>query len=377
MSSSPQRRRIAIAGLGVLGGSTALHLARRGAEVIGFDRHRPPHRLGSSHGRTRIIREAYFEDPAYVPLVQRARTLWDSLQQESNRTLLCQTGALMLGQPSSELIRGACLSAERHGLPHELLDAEAVTRRYPSLAPGPEMVGLWEPRAGVLFAEACIEAQLALCAERGASLHLDEGLLDWQASAHGVSLTTARGRYTADCLVLALGSRLPELLGRRSGLWVERQVQYWFEVRREAALPVHLWQLEDGRFFYGFPIDHHGLKVAMHHGGEQTDADSVRRHHDVRELAEIRSLLERLLPGVAGELRTSEVCLYTNTPDGHFWIDQHPSHPNVFIASACSGHGFKFASALGEALAEWILVGEPTKGLEPFRNRSTLGLDSV
>ena len=378
MAKSPLRHTVAIAGLGVLGSSTALHLARRGAQVIGFDLDAPPHAMGSSHGRSRIIRQAYFEHPDYVPLVQRSLRLWNELQTEAGRQLIAPGGALMLGRPDSALIAGAADSAGRHGLRHEWLEGPELARRFPMFSPEPGMVGLWDPDAAALFPESCVSVQLGLAEAAGAQLHLNEPVMEWTTGPQGVRVTTARGCYQADQLVLAVGSYLPGLLeGIDHSLWVERQVQYWFKPVAPSPLPIHLWELADGTFMYGFPDFGDGLKVALHHGGEATHPENVRRTHDPTELAAMGGLMERHLPGVAGQLMHSEVCLYTNTPDGHFWIDRHPSHPDVFIASACSGHGFKFASGLGEALAAWILGGEPATSLALFRHRSTLGLGSV
>lgn len=374
MSVPAQRSTVAVAGLGVLGSSIALHLARRGVRVIGFDRHAPPHALGSSHGRSRIIRQAYFEHPDYVPLVQRAFLLWRELQHAAGQPLLAPGGALMLGSPEGSLITGAHESARRHGLEHEWLEGAELARQFPEFRTEPGMVGLWEPTAAALFPEACVGAQLKLARAAGAELHQNEPVLEWSSSAQGVSVTTAQGVYKAEQLVLAAGSHLPALLpGVDHGLWVERQVQYWFEPLGNSSPPIHLWELLDGTFLYGFPDYGHGFKLARHHGGEATDPDTVRRRHDAEELARLRALADRHLPSLTGRLLDSEVCLYTNTADGHFWIDRHLAHPEVLIASACSGHGFKFASALGESIAAWVTTGVRGPELGLFAHRSTGG----
>ncbi len=343
--------------------------------MLGFDRHAPPHALGSSHGRSRIIRQAYFEHPDYVPLVQRALLLWNELQHAAGRPLLAPGGALMLGSPDSSLIAGAADSARRHGLEHEWLEQPELARRFPQLCPEPGMVGLWEPTAAALVPEACVGAQLEMARAAGAELHLNEPILEWSPTAQGISVTTAQGVYRAEQLVLAAGSHLPDLLPDVDhGLWIERQVQYWFEPLGHSAPPIHLWELADGTFLYGFPDYGDGLKLALHHGGEVTNPDAVRRSHDAQELARLRGLAERFLPGLTGRLLATEVCLYTNTSDGHFWIDRHPDHAAVLIASACSGHGFKFASALGESIAAWIATGRQSPELSLFAHRSTTGL---
>ena len=359
-----------------MGSAAAFHLAQRGFRVLGLDRFAPPHLMGSSHGRTRIIREAYFEGPAYVPMVQRAYRLWSELESQSGTPLLLTTGGLMIGRPESAMVAGARLSAATHGLQHEVLSAAEVTRRFPCLNPRPDMIGIYEPRAGILFPEACLRAHLALARSHGAQLHTHEPLLSWRADGSGVSVTTERTTYRADRLVIAAGPWAGELLADlRPPLTIERQLQFWFDPRRSRAsfaatrCPVHLWQLDDQQLFYGIPDLGDGVKVARHHRGISGPLEGLSREVDAREIADMRSLVRRFLPDADGAFRSAAVCLYTNTPDGHFWIDRHPAHANVLIASPCCGHGFKFASVVGEILADLAAQRPVAFDLAPFRSR--------
>jgi sarcosine oxidase len=365
-----------IAGLGAMGSAAAYHLARRGQRVLGFDRFDPPHAHGSSHGESRIIREAYFEHPAYVPLVQRAYELWAELAQRSRTVLYRRTGGVMIGSAGSELVEGALRSAREHALPHELLEPGAIRERFPALAPADDMIGVLEPRAGILFPERCVAAHLALAREAGAELHVAEPVLGWVVDGTGVRIFTPHGEHRADRLVLSAGAWLGELLPDLSlPLRVERQVLGWFDAPAQAALfapercPVHLWQFDGRRFFYGFPDLGEGVKVARHHQGRAATPDSVDREVSAAEVADLRGLVRRFVPHADGRLRRSTVCLYTNTPDEHFWIDRHPGHPQVLIVSACSGHGFKFASAIGEVVADSLLDGGSRLDLSLFRAR--------
>ena len=188
---------VIVVGLGAMGSATAYQLARRGMRVLGLDRFTPPHAFGSSHGETRIIREAYFEHPVYVPMVQRAYELWRDLEKESDTTLLRETGGVMIGRPDSELVKGARHSAELHGLRHEMLTASEVRKRFPALHPENDMVAVWEPRAGVLFPEACITAHLAQAQRYGAELHYEEPMLRWEPEVEVFRMFTARGEYRA------------------------------------------------------------------------------------------------------------------------------------------------------------------------------------
>ena len=370
----PERWDVIVTGLGAMGSAAVRELARRGLRVLGLDRYAPPHTLGSTHGRTRIIREAYFEHPAYVPLVQRAEVLWSTLEREVNERLFVRTGGLMIGPDTGALVAGARASAVQHALPYELLTQTEVRRRFPALAPESNTVALYEPHAGVLFPEQCVRALLACAVRDGAELRTGEAMVRWRADGEGVRVTTAAGEHITDRLVLTLGPWLPGFLGGAEiPLTVMRQVQYWFEPRQHAErfgpdhLPIALWETSD-RIFYTLPDFGDGVKVAVHHQGELTDPEHVRRSVSEEEDASARTLVERFLPDAAGALRDHAVCLYTNTPDGHFLIDRHPRHRDVVIVSPCSGHGFKFASVIGEIVAK-LVVGEADEDLSLFRSR--------
>lgn len=365
--TSERTHDVAIVGLGAMGSAAALALARRGADVIGFDRFTPPHTLGSSHGDTRIIREAYFEHPVYVPMVQRAFELWRELEGLSGAALLRQTGGLMIGAPNSTLVEGARHSAQVHALQHAMLSASEIRARFPLLNPEPHMVGVWEPRAGVLAPEACVAAQLAQARQQGASLHFNQPVSGWQAAGGHLRIATAAGEHRARQLVISAGAWAATLLpGVRVPFRIERQVQHWFEASRDAQAfaprhcPIHLWQVDGDRYFYGFPDMGAGIKLAFHHAGETTSADGVRRDVAATEVEDVRRALRRFVPAADGRHLASVVCLYTNTPDEHFWLDRHPAHNNVWLASPCSGHGFKFAPVIGEMLSD-LMEDRPSR----------------
>jgi len=363
---------VIVVGLGAMGSATACHLARRGMRVLGLDRFSPPHAFGSSHGETRIIREAYFEHPVYVPMVQRAYELWRDLEKESGTTLLRETGGVMIGRPDSDLVKGARHSADLHELRYEMLTAGQVRERFPALHPESDMVAVWEPRAGVLFVDACITAHLGQAQRYGAELRYEEPMLRWEPERDGIRVLTAQGEYRAQQLIVTAGAWLsvffPDL-----PLRVERQVLFWFDHASDSEMftadrcPVHLWQFDGRRFFYGFPDLGNGVKVAFHHGGEITTVDAVRRRVEAGEMQEIRAALRRFVPAADGTPLASTVCLYTNTPDEHFLIDRHPQHPQVLIASACSGHGFKFCPVIGELLTDLAQDNQPRFDLSLFR----------
>lgn len=364
---------VGIVGLGAMGSMTALELSRRGKRVIGWDRFRPPHALGSSTGKSRIIREAYFEHPQYVPLVQRAYLKWAELERESRTALLTPTGGLMIGPRDGVLIQGARRSAELHRLGYEDLSAAEIRGRFTlAFQPQPGEVGLFEPRAGVLRPEAAISAALDLAARAGAELHYDEPVAEWTAG-ESITVRTGAGAYRVDRLILAAGAWMAGgLPAAPLGLSVARQPLFWFEplegFREIAAhLPVFLWEWAPDRMFYGFPDQGEGVKIAIHHEGEPADPDRARRPVDDQETARLRAILASRTPGLNGRLTETAICLYTNTSHGDFLIDRSPTDPRVIFASPCSGHGFKFAPALGEVLADLATARTPAFDLTPFR----------
>jgi len=363
---------VGIVGLGAMGSMAALELARRGRRVIGFDRFRPPHPFGSSHGKSRIIREAYFEHPQYVPLVQRAYERWATLEAECGRQLLLPTGGLMIGPPGGTLVTGARRSALEHGLSFEELPAAEVHSRYPMFQLNDGAVGLYEPRAGVLFPEAALEVTLQMAEAAGAELHFDEPVTAW-SSGEGVTVRTQAGHWGVDRLILAAGAWMSGDIARTSlPLSVARQLLFWFGSADAAALgpermPIFIWEWAPEEMFYGFPDLGDGVKVAIHHQGEVTDPGQVRRTVFPGEVDRLRAVVATRIPLLTGAPRQSAVCLYTNTPDGDFIIDKHPDEARVLVASPCSGHGFKFAPAIGEALADLVEGKPPRFDLAPFR----------
>lgn len=365
---------VIVVGLGAMGSAAAYHLSTTDRRVLGLDLFKPPHSLGSSHGLTRIIREAYFEHPSYVPLVQRAYQLWADLERKSGRQMLLKTGGLMIGPPDGPLVAGAKRSAEQHKLPHQILTAAQLVDRFPAFIPEPNMVAVAEPRAGILFPETAIRTHLEFAAANGAILRFNDPVLDWKPQGDGIQVWTATNTYQADRLIVSAGPWAAQLLaGLSLPLAVERQVLLWFEPQSHPELfapecfPIYICQYAAHGFFYGFPDLGDGIKVAVHHEGQASDPARVRREVEESDILPARRLLQRFLPKANGSLKSAVVCLYTNAPDQHFIFGPHPVHPQVIVASPCSGHGFKFSPVIGE-LATCLAAGErPPFDLSLFR----------
>jgi sarcosine oxidase len=356
---------VAIVGLGAMGALSAWRLAARGARVIGFERFRPGHDHGSSHGDTRIFRTAYFESPEYVPLLQRAHALWRQLEKESGAELLTMTRGLAIGSADGELVAGVLASARENELPHRLFDPSEMNRLYPQHRLEPGDVAVRDEEAGFLRPERSVAAAAARAEALGARLMTDTEVTAIKAADGGVVIETSRGRFAAGRALVAAGAWTSKLLPQLGlPLEVERQVMGWLAVDDPESFsaerfPIFIRDLAVGRFRYGFPTtDGRSIKLAVHHEGTGADPDSIDREVADADLLPLREFAREKLRGVTGDVVDARVCMYTNTPDERFICTSPTGLPGVTVLSACSGHGFKFASVLGDLMADLILDGQ-------------------
>jgi sarcosine oxidase len=358
---------VIVLGLGAMGSAAAQHLAARGTRVLGIDQFMPPHDKGSSHGGTRMIRQAYWESPDYIPLVLRAYELWEKLERDAGANLLTITGGLILGSADSQLVRGGIAAARAYGIPHTVLAPGEIRERFPVITPLENDVAVYEERAGYLFPEECIRAHLKVAAQNGADLKFDEKVVSWTAQSDQVEVTTTRTTYQAERLVIAAGPWANEALRQLFPLRVTRQVMTWIqptggiEPFLPSRFPVFLCEFPDGGpAGYGFPaVDglSGGVKAAIHGSDAECTPDSIDRViHDVDGREVIRKLRPRF-PALDGQILKAQTCMYTMTPDEHFIVGHHPQFPAVSIACGFSGHGFKFAPVVGEILADLATGG--------------------
>lgn len=388
---------VVVIGLGALGAATLRPLAEAGARVLGLDQFAPPHDLGSSHGESRITRLAIGEGDAYVPLVRRSHEIWRTLEQQTGREVYTASGGLILapqgrvplhhGKP--DFVRRTIASAERFGIAHEVLDAAEIRRRFPPFALDGDEVGYWEPEAGFVRPEAAIAAHLERARAAGAELRTNEAVQGLEERADGTAeVITAQGRYRAQQVVVAAGAWLPGFLGRQARAdWardfgVYRQVMYWFDTGEAAAqfdpkrFPIFIWMYGDGDedYMYGFPSAdpaQPALKVATEQYADRTTPEAVLRTVSQEEVAAMHaSRIAGRFPAVRAHALQAKACLYTVTPDRDFVIDRLDGQKQVWIASACSGHGFKHSAGLGEALAHRLLERPQAQALiAPFARR--------
>ena len=365
---------VIVVGLGAMGSATLFHLARGGAGVLGLEQYPRGHSAGSSHGDSRIIRETYFEHPLYVPLVQRAHQLWRELERITRTSLMTINGGLMIGPADGAVVNGTLRSAREHGLPHETLTANEIAARFPAFEPVDGLVGVFDAKAGYLDPEACVAAHLEAAVRAGATARFGEAVVAWSADGHGVEVRTTETTYTAKRLLFAAGgwtgALIPELT---LPLTIERQVVFWLQPDNtsdfdSAHFPIYAYEYNPGHVCYGFPELRRGVKASVMHSGELANSPArIRRSVDDDEVEALRAALRPVLPTLAAaQVRDSDTCLFTNTPDHDFIIDWHPSHPNVLISSPCSGHGFKFSSAIGELQGSLLTGGTPHFDIAPF-----------
>ncbi|MQA07879.1 MAG: N-methyl-L-tryptophan oxidase [Pseudonocardiaceae bacterium] len=361
---------VAVVGLGAMGSAATYHLARRGIRVLALEANTPGTALGSSHGLSRIIREAHPEGDEYVPLVQHAYGLWEELAEETGRQLLVANGGLAIGRRDSAHVQGRLDSARRHDLRHELLSAQEVNYRYPAFTLPDELVAYFDPRAGVLAPEACIAAHLEVAIRHGADLRYGEPVLEWRPNGDGVRLKTDRETYHAGRLAVTTGPWAGELLADlHLPLTTERIVNAHFDVLRPEDFtaencPVYQLSVGEG-YYYGFPaFPGQGIKLGAYNDCESCTPETIRRTVDAAEVGDIRNTFDRYLPAAVGAARWALTCMYTSTPDGHFIIDHHPASEHVLCAVGFGGRGFKFSSVVGEIVADLAITGRTGHPIE-------------
>lgn len=353
-----------VIGTGAIGSAALWRAAQHGLNVLGLDRFPPGHDQGSSHGRTRIIRQAYFEHPDYVPLLLRTYELWSELELARAERLFYQTGLLQVGPADGHVVPGVLESARRHGLDVESLSAQECRKRFPAFAVSDDCQGVFEHQAGYLRVERCVGAQAEEAQRLGAQMQCGVTVTGWKADRDHVEVTTDQASYQAERVIITAGAWASQLLSDLGvPLVVRRKPQFWFDVQdtsydAERGCPAYLFETPGG-VFYGFPrIDEHGVKVAEHTGGEAvTDPLTVDRAERPADLARVRAFTQRYLPRLSDRRLAHSVCMYTMSSDEHFIVDRHPATERVAFAAGLSGHGFKFAPVLGEALIDLATNG--------------------
>ena len=366
---------VIVAGTGGMGVAAAAAIAGRGHRVLGLDRFPVGHARGSSHGQTRLIRMAYFEHPDYVPLLRESAALWRQAETAGGRRLLVTCGLLTAGPAEGEVVSGTLRSARVHGLAVDTLAPDEVLARWNAFRIPADWTAVHEPDAGYLLVEDCVATHAEIARRAGADLRSSVTVRGWHIQAGRVAVDTDAGVFEADRLVLCPGGWAGDLLRLPAvPLTVLRKSLFWYAAADAVAteqMPCFAFDTPAG-FCYGFPaLDARGVKIAEHTGGRRVnDPLTVDRGVDPAEQATIETWIDSHLPAVSRRRTDHAVCLYTMSPDGHFVVGLHPAHPQVAIAAGFSGHGYKFASVVGEILADLALEGRtqhPIEFLSPQR----------
>jgi sarcosine oxidase len=380
-----QTAEVLVVGLGAMGSASLYQLARRGARVIGIDRYAPPHDYGSSHGETRITRQAIGEGAAYVPLVLRSHQIWRELEAQTGASLLLACGGLVLsgelgqaavhGKP--QFLQRTIQAAQQFGIAHQVLSAAQIGERFPQFGLAGHETGYYEPGAGLVYPERCLQVQLEQARQLGATVHTGERVLRISPLPDGVQVQTDQAQYHAAKVIVSAGAWAGELLGEPFArvLRVYRQVLFWLEAQHPQAylperFPIFIWIFgsAEGEHFYGFPQVSQGVKVATEQAQVSTHPDQAPRQVSEAEAQTIFTrYVQNRLKGLGPACLKAATCLYTSTADGDFILDHHPESERILVASPCSGHGFKHSAAVGEALAELALYGRSQFDLTPFR----------
>lgn len=367
-----------IVGGGSMGSATAYHLAKNGHKVLLLEQFDFIHDNGAHAGQTRLIRKAYFEHADYVPLLLRAYENWAELERETQEKVYFETGILYLGELNDVLLRGVKNSAECYNLKLDVLEINEMKAKYPQFNAIPDdWESLFEPEAGFLLVEKCVQLYLQQALKLGAVLKAREKVTVWTENTEGVVVTTNKHKYTAKKLIFTAGAWTDKLLQDLNvPLTITRQILGWVKPEKWADFTHDkfvCWGISDAKvgFYYGMPILNNedtsgpiGLKLGSHLHGQSVNPDNVDRHIYEADEATFRECLEKYIPSANGDVLAIKTCLYTNTPDENFIIDYHPKHKNVILACGFSGHGFKFASVIGEILSDLAIKGQTEQPIE-------------
>lgn len=376
---------VLVIGLGAMGSATAYQLAKRGVDVIGIDRFAPPHTMGSTHGETRITRQAIGEGQQFVPLALRSNEIWRELEAQTGRHLLTQCGGLFIARAGlashmhgqTDFLGNTIAAAQAFGIAHERLNADAMRLRFPQFDLQGDEIGYYEPGAGFLAPEECISAQLNVAKQLGADIRLNERVGQIDSTDGKTVVITDRSRYQARVTIVCAGAWIPQLVSTlQNVLTVSRQVLYWFPVQgptsyRSDDCPVYIWHWGDGPddVFYGFPqvSAEQVIKVATEQTADQARPDDLDRQVTASETARMYAdHIAGKLRGIGPHSVRAATCLYTTAPGANFVIDRLPGQNDMIVVSACSGHGFKHSAAIGEAVAQMAISDATPDVLLPF-----------
>jgi sarcosine oxidase len=367
-----------IVGGGSMGSATAYHLAKNGQKVLLLEQFDFIHENGAHGGQTRLIRKAYFEHPDYVPLLLRAYENWEILEKETQQQVYFPTGILYFGEKNNDLLANIKDSAQRNDLKLDTLTMAEAKKKYPMFDAIPDdWESLFEPEAGFLLVEKCVHLYLQQALKYGVRLIAREKVMNWRENRGGVSVSTEKNEYRAKKLIFTAGAWTDKLLADLNvPLKVTRQILGWVKPNNWSDFTMGkfpCWGIFDKEksLYYGMPILNDedtsgplGLKIGCHFHGNVVNPDNVDRTISEADEATFREGLEKYIPSANGDTLSIKTCLYTSSPDENFIIDHYPRHKNVILACGFSGHGFKFASVIGEILSDLAIKGKTEQPID-------------
>ena len=370
---------VIVIGVGSMGSATSYYLAKRGYKVLGLEQFDISHEFGSHAGQSRIIRKAYFEHPGYVPLLERAYENWEALEWETGKQVYYKTGLLYAGNPNNEMIKGVERSAGLYNIDLDQMNIAAAADQFPQFKFPDDFEILFEPEAGFITPEKAIRLYASQAKKNGAAIHSNEKVIDWKKDKNIILLKTDKQTYQCDKLIITAGAWAGKMIpGLADKIKVTRQFVAWIKTKNDDQFELNkfpCWMISDDEkhgCYYGFPLldtekfgEPAGLKLAHHFPNEVTDPDKVDRLTTEKDIQNLNYCLNKYLPGVFDSILHTKICLYANSPDENFIIDKLPGYEeNVSIACGFSGHGFKFASVVGEILADLAIEGRSEHPIE-------------
>jgi len=369
---------VIVIGVGSMGSATCYYLSKRGYKVLGLEQFDISHEFGSHAGQSRIIRKAYFEHPAYVPLLEGAYKNWKTFEQETGEQLYFKTGLLYAGTSSNEMITGVKQSATLYNIELELLKNADAVKRFPQFLFPKSFEILFEPEAGFLPPEKSIRLYASQAKKNGAIIKTNERVIEWKKDGTNIIVKTDKSSYQCNKLIITAGAWAGKMIPHFSDkIKVTRQFVAWIKTNDDRRFTLNnfpCWMIGDDEqrgCYYGFPLldtkfgEPAGLKLAHHFPKEVTDPYKVDRRATENDIQDLKYCLDKYLPGVFDSILHTKICLYANSPDENFIIDKLPGYEeNVSIACGFSGHGFKFASVIGEILADLAIEGKSNLPIE-------------
>lgn len=370
-----------VIGAGGMGSAITAFAAQKNLQVLCLEQFSQGHQLGSSHGQTRAIRQAYFEKEAYVPFCKRSYKLWLDLESKLSEELMVLNGILLSLPPTDSKIKDGLLkSARQYNIELQFLSKEEVQTKWPVLTPQTEYFNIFEPHAGFLYVEKCVEGLIKWAKQNGAQFEFNTAVKNWTSKNDIIHVETDNQIFQGKKLALAGGPWNRDLLQDLNlNLKVHRVQSGWFPPQNNDSIndyeKLPVWATEThGEFIYGFPmLDRRGIKTAWHFPGKEVShLQQIDRSYDPEDAFRLGKMSSSFISNLDIKPSDTQVCLYTMTPDEDFLIDYHPQNKNIIVVAGFSGHGFKFSPAIGEYVCQMLLEEEQELDGSLFKWRPSL-----